>query len=151
MPPRAQSAPKALMKALSPKRSRPQMMEDFDENAQAESAVETRSQSNPLFSLSQFPLSPSQITSQDGCLGGMIQRTFIHHPLPPPTPAKGRSTRSGIGARIRSLSVPKNFGSPKCAFADALHALVYLHRPVHSEPVSEADDASSKFDSPCIP
>merc|ERR1712070_538171 len=50
MPPRAQSAPEALMKALSPKRSRPQMMEDFDENAQAESAVETRSQSNPLFS-----------------------------------------------------------------------------------------------------
>lgn len=141
----------SFKKDLSPKRRRPQVMEDFDENAQADSAVQTRPESNPLGSWSQWPLSPSQIASQDGCMGGMVQRTFIHHPLPPPTPAQGRGTRSGIGARIRSCSVPKNFGSPKCAFADALHALVYLHRPVHSEPVSEADDASSKFDSPCIP
>lgn len=136
--------------ALSLKRMRPQMMEDFDKNAQADGAVQPGPESNPLASWGWWPLSPSQI-NEDGCMGGMVQRTFIHHPLPPPTPAKGSGTRSGIGARIRSLSVPKNFGSPKCAFADALHSLVYLHRSVHSAPVSDADDASSKFDSPDIP
>jgi len=133
----------------SPKRRRPQMMEELGDDAQADNAAQPCPESNPLGSFCQWPLSPSQIT-QTGCIGGMIQRTFIHHPLPPPTPAKGRGTGSCLGVRIRSHSMPKDFGSPKCVFADALHALVYLHRPVHSAPASDADDASSKCDSPVI-
>merc|ERR1719473_2586403 len=126
------------------------MMEQLDEDADAEPCPTNASEPNSVAGLTRWPLSPSQIT-QSGCVGGMIQRTFIHHPAPPPTPAKGRGAGSLGSARIRSLSVPKNFGSPKCVFADALHALVYLHRPVHSAPVSDADDASSKCDSPIIP
>jgi len=138
------------MSDTTPKRRRPLMMENLDEDADTEpcptNASNPCSESNQA-ALTKWPLSPSQI-NQSGCIGGMIQRTFIHHPVPPPTPAKGRGAGS---ARIRSLSVPKNFGSPKCAFADALHALVYLHRPVHSAPASDADDESSKCDSPIIP
>merc|ERR1712118_512216 len=98
---------------------------------------------------SQWSLSPSKV-SQASCIGGMIQRTFIHHPPPPPTPGVVRGKGFGNGSRIRSLSVPKDFGSPKCVFADALHSLVYLHRPVHSTPVSEADDTNSKCSTPEI-
>jgi hypothetical protein len=133
------------MATSSPKRRRPQVMEELDDDVQSKSTVQQ--ESNLFGSLSQWSLSPSKI-SQSTCVGGLLQRTFIHHPPPPPTPAKGHGT--GSGARIRSLSVPKDFGSPKCAFADALHSLVYLHRPVHSMPVSEADDGSSMRDSPEI-
>merc|ERR1711904_697390 len=133
---------------LKSRRPRPQLMEDLGNDFQADGIIEQCPAVNAFGSLSL--LSPSKI-SQEGCIGGMLQRTFIHHPPPPPTPAKGHGSGSCGGARIRSSSVPKDFGSPKCAFADALHALVYLHRPVHSCPVSEADDASSKSDSPTIP
>eukprot|EP00746_Dinoflagellata_sp_MGD_P162719 gnl/MRDRNA2_/MRDRNA2_90404_c0_seq1.p1 gnl/MRDRNA2_/MRDRNA2_90404_c0~~gnl/MRDRNA2_/MRDRNA2_90404_c0_seq1.p1 ORF type:complete len:582 (+),score=105.31 gnl/MRDRNA2_/MRDRNA2_90404_c0_seq1:87-1832(+) len=139
----------------SSKRRPPVMMwsdiedEDADVEPCPTNASDPCSEPNPVAGLTRWPLSPSQI-NQSGCIGGMIQRTFIHHPVPPPTPAKGRAG-SGGRAHIRSFSVPKNFGSPKCAFADALHALVYLHRPVHSAPASDADDASSKCDSPIIP
>jgi hypothetical protein len=142
---------------ISPRR-RPNLWMDLDDDSNidapsscppSDSGLKSCPESNPLGSLNQWPLSPSQI-NQAGCIGGMIQRTFIHHPPPPPTPSKGRGTGFRNGARVRSLSMPKNFGSPKCAFADALHSLVYLHRPVHSAPVSEADDASLKCDSPVI-
>lgn len=129
-------------------RCRPQLMEDVTEDFKADSSIGHCPAVNPFGCLSM--LSPSKI-SQEGCMGGMLQRTFIHHTPPPPTPAKGRGSGSCSSSRIRSSSVPKNFGSPKCAFADALHALVYLHRPVHSCPASEVDDASNKSDSPTIP
>jgi hypothetical protein len=134
---------------VKPKRRRPQMMENIDDDVNNGNAVQPCPAPNSQANFSQWSLSPSKIT-QASCVGGMIQRTFIHHPPPPPTPGQGRGKGFGNGSRIRSLSVPKDFGSPKCVFADALHSLVYLHRPVHSMPVSEADDASSKCDSPDI-
>jgi len=106
-------------------------------------------ESNLFGSLSHWSLTPSKV-SQSTCVGGMLQRTFIQLPPPPPTPVNGRGTALSSGARRRSLSVPKDFGSPKSVFEDALHSLVYLHRPVHSVPVSEVDDASSKCESPVI-
>jgi len=139
----------------SPRR-RPTLWVDLDDDT--ESVTEAPSSDPPssdppsydpetknLFGMSRWPLSPSKM-SEDGCIGGMIQRTFIHHPPPPPTPSKGAACCSN--SRIRSLSVPKNFGSTKFAFADALHSLVYLHRPVWSDAGSEADNASNKSDSP---
>lgn len=136
----------------APKR-RPQLLIDLDDDSEApapsstDSGLDSCPEPDAIGSLSQWPLSPSQI-SEVGCIPGLVQRTFIHHPPPPPTPSKGCGAGFCTGARVRSLSVPKSFGSAKCSFADALHSLVYLHRPVHSMPASEADDASSKCDSP---
>jgi hypothetical protein len=128
----------AISGAVKPKRRRPQMMEDVEDGVKCDGVSwSDNSCPGPNFfgSLSQWSLTPSKV-SQSSCVGGMLQRTFIHHPPAPPTPAKGG--KRGFGSRIRSLSVPKDFGTAKCVFADALHSLVYLHRPVHSTPVSEA-------------
>merc|ERR1719265_582611 len=78
----------------SSKRRRPLMMEHLDKDTDAEpcptNASDPCSEPNPVAALTQWQmLSPSQI-NQSGCIGGMIQHTFIHHPVPPPSPAKGR-------------------------------------------------------------
>merc|ERR1711959_666927 len=53
-------------------------------------------------------LSPSVMNN--GCVGSIalskVQNTFIHSPLPPPTPLR-------VGASRRSRSLPKDVGSDK--------------------------------------
>jgi hypothetical protein len=64
-------------------------------------------------------LSPSLVV-KDGKVGSMplskVQNTFIHSPLPPPTPLR-------VGASRRSQSLPKNVGSDKNAWEATCQAL----------------------------
>lgn len=66
------------------------------------------------------PLSSPSLLVKDGCVGSMplskVQNTFIHSPLPPPTPL-----RAGASRRARSL--PKNIGSDKNPWEATCQAL----------------------------
>lgn len=57
--------------------------------------------------------------AKDGCIGSMVQNTFIH--ATEPRSALSRDTR-------RSKSVPKNMGSRRCAWESSCHALAFMPR-----------------------
>ena len=57
--------------------------------------------------------------AKDGCVGSMVQNTFIHVTEPlQELPSKRR----------RSESVPRNMGSRKCAWESSCHALAFMPR-----------------------
>jgi hypothetical protein len=68
-------------------------------------------------------LSPS-LRKRDGCVGSIalskVHNTFIHSPMPPPTPLRGDASR-------RSQSLPKNIGSGKDAWETTCQALGCSH------------------------
>jgi hypothetical protein len=70
-------------------------------------------------------LSPASIV-KGGHVGSIalsrVQNTFIHSPLPPPTPLR-------VGASRRSRSLPKNVGSDKNAWEATCQALGCSHLP----------------------
>lgn len=57
--------------------------------------------------------------SKEGCIGSMVQNTFIH--VTEPSQALPRERR-------RSKSVPKNMGSRRCAWESSCHALAFMPR-----------------------
>jgi len=63
--------------------------------------------------------SPASLV-KDGCVGSMplskVHNTFIHSPLPPPTPLRAAASR-------RSQSLPRNVGSHKNAWEATCRAL----------------------------
>lgn len=64
-------------------------------------------------------LSPTAL-SKDGAIGRLVQNTFIHTAVPPPTPTPG--------ARRRAQSLPKDAGSEKSSWEATCHALGFLQR-----------------------
>lgn len=79
-------------------------------------------------------LSPAPLV-KDGCVGSIalskVQNTFIHSPLPPPTPLR-------VDARRRSRSLPKDVGSDKDAWEVTCHALGVMPRPKQQEDKRES-------------
>lgn len=67
-------------------------------------------------------LSPSAFTKH-GPLGSIVQNTFIHAPLPPPTPLR-------LGAARRAKSLPKDVGSGREEWEAQCHALSFLRHGV---------------------
>lgn len=67
-----------------------------------------------------FPYSPFAL-HQDGNAGSMVRNTFIH---------TGSATR--LGARTRSQSVAKDFGSRRCDLEASCHSLEFMPEPAKS-------------------
>lgn len=63
--------------------------------------------------------------SESGDIRSMVKNTFIEHP--------GQLTMEQQGARRRSRSVPKDFGSTKDDWETACHVLSYKHKSVRPE------------------
>lgn len=83
--------------------------------------------------------------AKDGCIGSMVQNTFIHVTEP---------LQSSPRDRRRSKSVPKNMGSRKCAWESSCHALAFMPRPTNevsfekeSRVLSSSNSTQSLFSS----
>lgn len=79
-------------------------------------------------------LSPSNIT-KGGCIGSIVQNTFIHAAELPPTQL--------LGCVRRSSSVPKNLGSRRCAWEATCHALAFMPQAISNVVSSKECDATS--------
>jgi hypothetical protein len=81
--------------------------------------------------------------AKDGCIGSMVQNTFIHV-------TEQESPRN----RRRSKSVPKNMGSRRCAWESSCHALAFMPRSTNeasfekeSQVLSSSNSTRSLFSS----
>jgi hypothetical protein len=84
-------------------------------------ATPTAAYSHPAgMSVPRWPSFSPSVVARDGCVGSIalskVQNTFIHSPLPPPTPLR-------IGASRRARSLPKNVGSDKNTWEATFSAL----------------------------
>jgi len=109
----------------------PLVLEDADDFLDAvPSALTPAGAPPPPPGLPLWPsLSPSVIC-KGGSMGKLVQNTFIHTALPPPTPLPG--------AFRRSHSLPKDVGSHKSDWETTCHALSFLPRPVEPAKVVSA-------------
>jgi hypothetical protein len=109
-----------LQQQVEKQDQRKQQWSDIEDPLRIDDALQP---SHELWAPSKWESLTALNFAKDGCIGSMVQNTFIHVTEP-----------MSRGSRRRSMSVPKNMGSKRCALESSCHALAFLPQSTNGAP-----------------